>query len=37
MDHWTEKYCEEENNLIFEKASLFTFFEKDRAICEFRF
>ena len=39
---WMENYCEEENDLFFNKklyyvASLFKFFEKVRAICEFRF
>ena len=47
MNHWTESYCEEENNLLgynrfmldrFETyvASLFTIFEKVCAFCEFR-
>ena len=42
MDHWTENYSEEENNFLKKKkkssvASLFTFFEKVRFICEFSF
>ena len=41
MDHWTENYCDEEKNFFKKKksyiASLFTFFEKVSAICEFSF
>ena len=48
MDHWTENYCEEENNLLaYERfmpdrfktyiAFLFTVFEKFDAFWEFRF
>ena len=42
MNHWKENYSEEENNFKKKKkksyvASLFTFFEKVRFICEFSF
>ena len=41
MDHWTENYCEEENNLFFfSKIMLLPylyFFENVFAICEFSF
>ena len=39
MDHWTENYYEEENNLFFEKLLLLYsyFIKKVCAICEFRF
>ena len=33
MDHWTENYCEEGNNMFFDKIySLFSLFEKVHVI-----
>ena len=39
MNHWTENYWEEKNNMFFEQLYCFliTFFEKICAIREFRF
>ena len=48
IDHWTENYCEEENNLLgynrfglnrfkTDVACLVIIFEKVGAFCEFRF
>ena len=39
MDNWIESYCKGRKTCFLKNyvASLFTFYKKGRAICEFRF